>query len=130
MTQTLGPGASAVLEWVVEEKHCTQRGDQLIFSTPNLVLLLEEAAIKALEPYLEAGQGSVGARVDVAHLAPTPVGMRVRATASVREIDRRRVTFEVVVEDEVERIGEASHDRFVIDIDRFEQRLAAKVARG
>jgi predicted thioesterase len=64
--------------------------------------------------------------VDVRHLAPTPKGMRVRATATVREVDRRRVTFDVVIDDEVERIGEASHDRFVIDVDRFTERLRQK----
>ena len=104
------------------------RGDQAIFSTPNLVMLLEEAAIEALRPYLRPGQGSVGARVDVRHLAPTPMGMRVRAAATVKQVDRRRVSFEVVIDDEVERIGEASHDRFIIDLDRFAERLQTKLS--
>jgi fluoroacetyl-CoA thioesterase len=124
---TLGPGASGSLEWVVEDKHCTVRGDRAVFSTPSLVLLLEGASVEALRPYLQLGQASVGTRVDVRHLAPTPKGMRVVATATVREVDRRRVSFDVVVDDEVERIGEASHERFIIDINRFSERLEQKL---
>jgi predicted thioesterase len=128
MSETsLGPGASGSLEWVVEDRHCTVRGDHAVFSTPSLVMLLEGASIEALRPYLQPGQASVGTRVDVRHLASTPKGMRVRATATVREVDRRRVTFDVVVDDEVERIGEASHDRFIIDINRFTERLEQKL---
>jgi predicted thioesterase len=122
----LRPGVNATLERVVEDRHCTVRGDQAILSTPNLVMLLEEASMAALEPYLMPGQSSVGVRVEVRHLAATPKGMRVRARATVREIDRRRVTFDVVIDDEVERVGEASHDRFLIDLDRFTERLKQK----
>jgi len=92
-------------------------------------MLLEEAAVEAMRPYLTPGQDSVGARVEVRHLAATPKGMKVRATATVKTVDRRRVTFEVVIDDEVERIGEASHDRFVIDIDRFIERLKQKATK-
>lgn len=126
MKRSPEPGATGTLTWIVEDRHCTVRGGEAIFSTPNLVALVEEAAIEALAPYLSEDESSVGARVDVRHVAATPRGMRVRATATVREVDRRRVTFDVIVDDEVERIGEAAHDRFVIDIDRFTQRLKAK----
>ena len=91
--------------------------------------LLEEAADETMRPYLDPGQDSVGVRVDVRHLAATPKGMRVRATATVREVDRRRVTFDVVIEDEVEKVGEATHDRFVIDADRYTDRLKQKAAK-
>lgn len=126
MQQELHAGVTGTLEWIVEERHCTQRGEYSIFSTPNLVMLLEEAAIEALRPYLAPGQSSVGARVDVHHLAPTPKGMRVRAVATVREVDRRRVTFDILIDDEAERIGEATHERFIIDLARFEERLKQK----
>lgn len=128
MTEELHVGATGTLEWVVEEQHCIHRGEYAILSTPNLVMFLEEAAIEALRPYLAPGQSSVGMQVDVRHLASTPRGMRVRAVATVREIDRRRVTFAVVIDDEVERIGEATHDRFIIDLDRFVERLGQKAS--
>ena len=124
----LTAGATGTLERVVEAQHCIVRGGQAIFSTPSMVMLLEEAAVETMRPYLGPGQDSVGARVDVRHLAATPKGMRVRATAIVKEVDRRRVTFEVVIEDEVERVGEGTHDRFVIDLDRFLERLGRKAA--
>jgi fluoroacetyl-CoA thioesterase len=125
-SQKIEPGAVGVLEWIVEAQHCTRRGSYDIFSTPNLVKLLEEAAIEALAPYLSAGQGSVGSRVDVAHVAPTVKGQRVRATATVTEVDRRRVAFDIQVVDDQETIGRASHERFVVDIPKFESRLAEK----
>jgi fluoroacetyl-CoA thioesterase len=130
MSHELAPGAVGVLEWTVEEQHCTRRGSYDIFSTPNLVRLLEEAAIEALAPYLGDDQGSVGSRVDVAHVAPTVKGQRVKATATVTEVDRRRVAFDIHVEDDQETIGRASHERFVVDIPSFESRLAEKNLAG
>lgn len=128
MVDGLKPGVTGTLERVVEDQHCTVRGQHAVFSTPSMVSLLEETADETMRPYLAPGQDSVGARVDVRHLAATPKGMRVRATATVREVDRRRVSFDVVIEDDVERVGEATHDRFVIDADRFAERLRQKAA--
>ncbi len=129
MVEGLKPGLTGTLERVVEDQHCTVRGELAVFSTPSMVSLLEEAADATMRPYLAPGQDSVGLRVDVRHLAATPKGMRVRATATVREIDRRRVTFDVVIEDEVEKVGEATHDRFIIDGDRYTERLKQKATR-
>jgi predicted thioesterase len=125
----LTPGAEGVLERTVRPEHTTRRGDYDIFSTPQLVLLLEEAAIEALAPYLGEDQASVGTRVEVAHTAATLLGQTVRATATVTEVDRRRVAFQITVEDDLEQIGSATHERFVIDVPGFEERLAAKSAR-
>ena len=105
---------------------CTRRGEYDIFSTPNLVLLLEEAAIEGLAPHLREDQASVGSRVDIAHIAPTLRGQTVRATATVTEVERRRVLFEIRVEDDKELIGTGTHERFVVDLPSFEDRLAAK----
>ncbi len=126
MSSTLEPGAQGVLERTVEAEHCTRRGEYDIFSTPNLVLLLEEAAIEALAPHLRDDQASVGSKVDVAHTAPTLRGQTVKATATVTEVDRRRVAFDIRVEDDTEVIGTGTHERFVIDLPGFESRLAAK----
>ena len=130
MTSTaLAPGAQGVLERTVAAEHCTRRGEYDIFSTPNLVLLLEEAAIEALAPYLRDDQASVGSKVEIVHSAPTLLGQTVRATATVTEVDRRRVASEIRVEDDTEVIGTGTHERFVIDLPAFEQRLATKAER-
>jgi len=123
---TLEPGVQGVLERTVEAEHCTRRGDFDIFSTPNLVLLLEEAAIEGLAPHIRADQASVGSKVDIAHIAPTLRGQTVRAIATVTEVERRRVLFDIRVEDDKELIGTGTHERFVIDLPSFEERLAAK----
>lgn len=124
----LTPGTRGVLERRVEEQHCTRRGDDEIFSTPNLVLLLEEAAIEALAPYISDGQASVGSKVDVSHVAPTLRGQTVTATATVTEVDRRRVVFDIQVEDDIEVIGRGSHERFIVDLPKLTSRLAEKRA--
>jgi predicted thioesterase len=130
MTDQLAPGAVGVLRRVVAVEHCTRRGDYDIFSTPNLVLFCEEAAIEALAPYLRANQGSVGSQVQIAHVAPTLKGQRVTVTAAVTEVDRRRVVFSVIAEDGVETVAHGTHERFVIDLDKFGRRLAEKATAG
>lgn len=123
MSDRLTPGVSAGLTWVVAQRHCTRRGDHDIFSTPNLVHLIEDAAIEALAPYLAEGQGSVGSRVEIAHVAPTLKGAEVTATATVTEVDRRRVAFSVLATDANGTIGEGTHERFVIDLGAFDAKL-------
>lgn len=122
-------GATGERELVVGEEHCTRRGEYDIFSTPNLVLVLEEAAIAALDPFLGDDQASVGSKVDVIHVAPTLKGQRVKATATVTAVDRRRVMFDVLVEDDLETIGRSTHERFVVDVEKLEDRLAEKAAK-
>ena len=120
------PAPKASWQRTVEPQHTTRRGDYDIFSTPNLVLLLEEAAIEALAPYLREDQASVGTKVEVAHTAATLLGQTVTATATVTEVDRRRVVFSINVVDDVEEIGSGTHERFIIDVPGFEDRLAQK----
>lgn len=129
MSSTLEPGVQGVLSRTVDAEHCTRRGEYDIFSTPNLVLLLEEAAIEGLAPHLREDQASVGSKVDIAHTAPTLRGQTVTATATVTEVDRRRVVFDIRVEDDTEVIGTGTHERFVIDLPGFESRLADKAAQ-
>lgn len=90
-----------------------------VFATPAMVALLEETAWKSVQPFLEAGQGTVGTRVDVRHLAPTPLGGKVTCESELVEIDRRRLVFRVEVFDERTKVGEGTHERFVIQSDRF-----------
>ncbi len=97
-----------------------------VFATPAMIALMEGAAVTAIDKHLAAGQASVGVDVHVQHLAATPLGHVVRAEAQVTAIDRRKVTFTVKAWDEQELIGEGTHVRFVIDLDRYTARLAEK----
>ena len=129
--ERLVPGLVGEAETLVSEADTAARwGSGLVpvFGTPALVGLMEGAAVQALADSLPPGQTSVGGRIDVRHLAPTPVGMRVRARAELLEVDRRRLVFHVEAWDEVEKIGEATHERFVIDEERFVAKSRAKGA--
>lgn len=96
-----------------------------VYGTPFMIYLMEVAASNAIQPFLPAGHVSVGTEVNVKHLAATPVGRTVTAKARVVAVDGRRVTFTVEAHDGDERIGAGSHSRSVIDVARFEQKLAA-----
>lgn len=125
----LTPGLFAELEHVVTDADTAARwrsGLVPVFSTPALVGLMESAAVEALKGYLPAGQTTVGGHIDVHHLAATPVGMRIRARAELVAVEGRKLVFRVQAWDEVERIGEADHDRFVIDETRFLAKVETK----
>jgi len=97
-----------------------------VFGTPSLVGLMEASAVKALEGHLPDGQTTVGGHIDVRHLAATPVGMQVRARAELISIEGRKLTFRIEAWDDVEKIGEAVHERFVIDKQKFIARAHEK----
>ena len=100
-----------------------------VLATPRLVALLEEAAIKAVAPHLPAGAGTVGTRLDVKHLAATPVGMRVRARAVLRQADGRRLVYDVEAHDDVEKVAEGTQERFQVTQARFLERVTEKAKR-
>ncbi len=104
-------------------------GKSKVLATPVLVMLLEEAALNAVEGLLPAGHQTVGTRLDVSHTAATPVGMRVYAHAEVTRVEGRKLVFRVWAEDEVERIGEGLHERISVNVGRFDVRTQDKVAR-
>lgn len=97
-----------------------------VYATPAMVALMEQAALSTIDPLLDKDQASVGTALDIRHLAATPLGHTVRARAEVTEVDRRRVTFRMQAWDEKELIGEGTHTRFIIDVDRFLDNLQAK----
>ena len=97
-----------------------------VFATPIMIALMEEASLVSVRPYLEPGMDTVGTHLDVSHLSPTPVGMKVTAESELIEIDRRRLVFAVKAYDETGPIGGGVHERFVIDTDRFLSRAEAK----
>lgn len=95
-----------------------------------MVMLLEEAALKAVEDLLDPGYHTVGTRLDVSHIAATPVGMHVVAHAEVIEVAGRKITFKVWADDEAERIGEGTHERIIVELERFDKRVSDKAAKG
>lgn len=99
-----------------------------VLATPRVISYLERTAHNLIFLLLDAGQTSVGTLVNLRHLAATPVGMQVRFRAELIEIDRRRLKFKIEAWDEVEKIAEGEHERFIIDQERFDGRLAEKQA--
>jgi fluoroacetyl-CoA thioesterase len=97
-----------------------------VFSTPYLILIMENAALNAIKPYLGAGESAVGTRVDVRHRVATPVGREVAGHAEVTGIDGRRIFFRVWATDGAEEIGAGIHERTVVDIARLLERMTAK----
>ncbi len=98
-----------------------------VLATPEMVRLVEQTAIEAVRPLLQPGQTTVGTRIDLAHLAGTPEGMRVTIQVELTAIDRRRLSFRFEVHDEVEKAGEGTHDRFIVDAAQRLPRLQAKL---
>lgn len=98
-----------------------------VLATPEMVRLIEQTAIQAVQSRLKEGQTTVGTRIDVAHLAATPEGMTATITVELTAVDRRRLTFRVEVRDEMEKVGEGTHERFIIDRDQRMPRLQAKL---
>lgn len=101
-------------------------GKVKVFSTPMMISLMEKAALLSIEPFLEKGQSSVGTHINVSHCSATPIGMKVWAETEVIEIDRRRVTFSVKAYDDRGLIGEGTHERFIIDIEKFQSKAESK----
>jgi fluoroacetyl-CoA thioesterase len=128
----LEPGLVNEMLITVDESDTARQsgGDSLppVFATPRMISYMERTAHLAILDHLAEGQTSVGTVVNIRHLGATPVGMQVRIRAELVEVDRRRLRFKVEAWDTVEKIGEGEHERFVIDKDRFNQRLAEKQA--
>ncbi len=119
--------ASVVVVPEVTARHLGS-GTVAVFATPEMVRLMERAAVQALAPYLAPGQQSVGTMVHIRHLAATPLGATVTATAELIEVNGRRLVFKVSAHDGVELIGEGLHERALIDLARFEARVQAKAS--
>ncbi|MEO8104703.1 MAG: thioesterase family protein [Betaproteobacteria bacterium] len=97
-----------------------------VFATPMMVTAMENAALNAVRDYLDPGESCVGTLVNVKHLAATPAGHMVTAQAEVTKVDGRRIKFTVSACDDVEEIGNGTHERMVVDMDRIDRKLAAK----
>jgi len=126
----LKPGLAATVDIVVGTRDTAAHvgsGKIGVLATPIMVTLMESAALQAVERFMPPGQQTVGTRLDISHTAATPVGMRVHARAELVKVEGGKLTFKLHAEDEVETIGGGIHERLIIGVDRFDQRMQKKV---
>jgi predicted thioesterase len=126
-------GREGILAQVVRPEHAADRFQNAgvtVLATPVLCHWFESAAVRAIAEQLESGEATVGTRLSIEHLKATPVGMEVRVTARVVAADGRRVDFEVSAFDEVELVARGTHQRVVIDLERFLASVQGKRASG
>ncbi len=101
-------------------------GAVLVFATPMMISLMEKTSQMSVKPYLEAGQETVGTHVDVSHDSAVPVGRKVWCESEVIDVDRRKITFKVAVYDDNGIVGQGTHERFIIDVKKFSEKLASR----
>jgi predicted thioesterase len=129
----LKPGLQGRADLLVGEEHTAPRvgsGRVHVLATPVMINLIEAAALDAVERLLPAGRQSLGTVLNVRHVAATPVGMRVTATAEVTAVDGRTLRFRVEARDERELIGDGTHERVVVNVAKFDERVQRKLVRG
>ncbi len=123
-------GREGRAELVVAEAHTAPRvgsGRVRVLATPVMINLMEAAALDAVEALLPDGHQSLGIKLDVTHHAATPVGMRVTAVARLTAVEGRRLKFAVEAHDETETIGDGTHERVVVNVARFDERVQRKL---
>ena len=128
----ISAGMTGTAELIVGEEHTAPSigsGRVHVLATPVMINLIEEAALAAIEDQLPEGTQSLGTHLNVRHIAATPVGMKVRALAEVVAVDGRTVRFAVTVKDEMDLIGDGTHERVIITLDKFDTRMQAKLER-
>lgn len=126
----LNPGRTGSAELVVGVEHSAPSiGSGLVpvLGTPVMINLIEAAALAAVERLLPPGHQSLGIHLDVRHFAATPIGMRVQATAELTAVDGRTLSFRVEARDDLEPIGDGTHQRVVVNVARFDQRVQRKL---
>lgn len=103
-------------------------GGAAVYATPAMIGLMEGTCLAAVDPHLPAGMGTVGIHLDVRHLAATPIGLGVRAVAELVEIAGKRLTFKMEAFDDNEKIGEGTHQRYIIEVQKFMNKAQSKKA--
>ena len=133
LPEALKPGLKGTAEIVVGTRDTAPHvgsGKIGVLATPIMVNLMEAAALQAVERFMPSGFQTVGTHLDVKHFAATPVGLRVRAEAELVKVEGRTLTFRLSAADEREVIGEGTHERLIINVERFDQRMQRKLARS
>ena len=127
----IAPGLTGTAELIVTAEHTAPfvgSGRIAVLATPVMINLIESAALNAVEHLLPPGHQSLGIHLDVSHVAATPVGLQVTATAEVVRVEGRIITFHVEAHDTVETIGDGTHQRVVVSVSRFDERVQRKVS--
>ena len=128
----LAAGVRGEAELVVREEHTAPRvgsGKVRVLATPVMINLIEAAALAAVEHLLPEGYQSLGTVLNVRHIAATPVGMRIKALATVTSLSERTIHFRVEAHDEKELIGDGTHERVVVNVAKFDQRVQRKLEK-
>jgi fluoroacetyl-CoA thioesterase len=126
------PGLKGHADLLVGEEHTAPRigsGRVHVLATPVMINLIEAAALDAVERLLPPGRQSLGTVLNVRHIAATPVGMRVTATAEVTGVEGRTIRFRVEARDEKELIGDGTHERVVVNVAKFDERVQRKLSK-
>ncbi len=128
--QSIPVGATGSFTLLVAPEHLASRFKDAtlppVLATPVMIMIMENAALNAIKPFLDAGESALGTRVDVRHLAATPAGRRVTGEAKVTNVDGRRIEFSIRATDGSEEIGVGTHERMVIQLARLSERMKAK----
>lgn len=130
-TAALRTGLTGTYGIVVADEHTAPfvgSGKVRVLATPVMINLIEAAALECCERHLPEGHQSLGIHLDVRHIAATPVGMKATATAELVKIEGRMLTFRVEARDERELIGDGTHQRVVVNVERFDKRVQRKIA--
>lgn len=131
--RTVPVGAKGSFNLVVKPEHLASNFKDAmlppVLSTPVMIMIMENAALNALKVYLEPGESAVGTRVDIRHLAATPVGQHVTGEAEVSKVEGRRIEFTVRAFDEKEEIGNGTHERALVNLAKIAERLKTKQNR-
>src|SRR5258708_38750964 len=128
----LRPGLRGEASLLVGEEHTAPRvgsGAIHVLATPVMINVIEAAALAAVERFLPAGHQSLGTVLNVRHIAATPVGMKITASARVVRVEGRTIAFRVEVRDEKELIGDGTHERVVVNVAKFDERVQRKLAK-
>lgn len=126
MLQELKPGLTGTAETIVRETNTAiamGSGSLRVFATPSMIALMEQAACNAVDPCFNDSESSVGTLVNITHDAATAPGKKVTATATLVEVEGRKLVFEVTAADEDKQIGKGRHERFIINKEKFMAKL-------
>ena len=132
MEFNLEVGLTAEAQELVSQENTAKKygsGSIEVYATPAMVGLMENAAVNAVDHLLPEGYATVGIHLDVKHLKATPVGMKVTAKALLKEIDGKKLFFTVQAFDEKELVGEGTHTRYIIEVDKFLEKTQGKISR-
>jgi len=128
--QTIPVGAAGTFSLVVMPDQLANRFKDTtlppVLATPVMIMIMENAALNAIKPFLDPGESALGTRVDVRHLAATPAGRHVTGEARVTRVDGRRIEFAIRATDGNEEIGAGTHERTVINLEKLAERMKAK----